>query len=294
MNGLISKLTKINDSSSFESSKMTQHIKKIADINKSREYEYNFASENENILEKSLVNISSELEEIAKVVEKKSEAPSIINDSNNASVGENLSWEKTSFTDKKMVNLKKLNSRTNSIDNNHTRKTSQEDSKSIIVYGGNDFSMNNSCIEDFEQFADLKSQLSIDNKNAPNDDIAEEVSFTRILEVDEEYYGSNCTTERTNNNDQNQFDKNAYQQFNDKLNNQLTQALILPKKQDRSSIDSTLSTSDKKSSMSSSSSVIMTQNKFKNTKTIKVKSKEGKGLIEIPKLNLSGIKNNLQ
>ena len=59
---------------------------------------------------------------------------------------------------------------------------SLNDSRSIIVFGEAETSMEASCLE---ELADLKSLRSIED------------DFGRILEVDEEYIGSNQNTART-------------------------------------------------------------------------------------------------
>ena len=270
---------------------MIQSIEKITENNKSREYECNYASENENFLEKSLINISTEYDELEKVISKKSNLNSQMSDSQNISNGGNLSLEKTNITDKKLTG-KKLNiSRNKSIEFKHARKPSQEDSKSIIVYGGTDFSMNNSCIDDFEQFTDLKSQISIDNKIAPNDDIADDASFTRILEVDEEYYESNWTTERANNVNIKGNQMNSHLAINTMVTEKLSNmGLVINKNIELLNNDSTVSTNDRKSMEYSVSSMSLNQNSSKKNQTIKIKGKEGRGKIEIPKLNLKSIK----
>lgn len=65
-----------------------------------------------------------------------------------------------------------------------------DDNKSIIVYGENEDSLDSSYIKDFAPFTDLRSMQSIEKDTGFEDRLLED-SFTRILEVDEEYLGSN-------------------------------------------------------------------------------------------------------
>lgn len=65
----------------------------------------------------------------------------------------------------------------------------KNDSKSYI--NDNELSLNDSCVEELAGFTDIKKNNASYIKQQDENDNDDEEFFTKILEVDEEYLGSN-------------------------------------------------------------------------------------------------------
>jgi hypothetical protein len=191
------------------------------------------------------------------------------------------SMDKTNISDKSFQSRMRSISRVYSDKSFEKRKSthSQNDSKSFI--NDADMSLNDSCMEELATLQEFKSYDRGHNHDISDDD----VSFTRILEVDEEYVGSNCNTGRDHHSSQ----ESKIQIISPKeLRNHLMAIPESVKKPThmahKSMLLATPSTCDKSSEKMATKS--STTAKTDMSDVVQVKDREGKKSIDIPKLNL--------
>jgi hypothetical protein len=103
--------------------------------------------------------------------------------------------EKNGYSDKSFASRLKGMSKIYSEKSYDKRKNSVHSQNDSRTYFNDEMSLNSSCMEDLANISELKHLNSYD-RNFREEDMASVESFTRILEVDEEYIGSNCNTGR--------------------------------------------------------------------------------------------------